>query len=86
MDKQIKYMNDDINRTRMARRLNPDEKRMMYAMNADYRLAEQPHTARLLVREAHGMLTKVELRRLAELRSNLIEINMMCDSMSLAEE
>ena len=86
MDKQIKYMNDDINRTRMARRLNPDEKRMMYAMNADYRLAEQPHTARLLVREAHGMLTKAEVRQLADLRSNLIEINMMCDSLSLAED
>lgn len=86
MDKQIKYMNEDIRRTRMARSLNADEKRMMYAMNADYRLAENPVTARLLVRERHDMLTKAEARHLADLRHTLIEINMMSDSLALAEE
>ena len=85
MDKQKQYMQDDIARTKMARKLDEQEKRLMYRLNADYRLAEEPKTARLLVREAHGMLTRLEAKRLADLRAALIEINMMCDSLSLAE-
>jgi hypothetical protein len=86
MDKQLKYMQDNIARTRMARQLDPQEKRMMYKLNADYRIAEDPNTARVLVREGHGMLTKGEAKQLADLRHTLIEINMMCDSLSLAED
>jgi hypothetical protein len=84
MNKQIRYMNDDITRTRMARSLDGHEKQMMYRLNADYRLAETPATAKLLVREAHGMLTREEQRQLCDMRAQLIELNMMCDSLSLA--
>lgn len=84
MNKQKKYAQDDIARTKLARQLDAHERRIMYKVNADYRIAEDASTARLLVREAHGMLTKVEARQLAELRANLIEINMMCDSLVLA--
>lgn len=85
MNKQKKYMQEDIARTKMARKLDEQEKRLMYRLNADYRLAEEPTTARLLVREAHGMLTRLEAKQLADLRYTLIEFNMMCDSLSLAE-
>lgn len=86
MNKQKQYAQDDIARTRLSRQLDAHERRLMYKVNADYRIAETPSTARLLVREAHGMLTKVEARQLAELRANLIEINMMCDSLVLARD
>lgn len=82
MDKQKKYMLEDLTRTRMAKDLDEHEKRLMYAINADYRIAENPDTARLLVRERHGMLTKLEAKRLADLRANLIELGMMCDSIT----
>jgi hypothetical protein len=84
MNKQIKHMHDDIRRTRTARSLSAEEKQLMYLVNADYRLAENPETAQLLVREHHGMLTKAELRKLTTMRAQLIELNMMCDSLSLA--
>lgn len=85
MDKQKNYMQDDLARTKMMRNFDAHEKRMVYRVNADYRLAEQPATARLLVREMHGMLTKAEVKQLADLRANLIEINMMCDGLVLTE-
>jgi hypothetical protein len=84
MSKQMKHMHEDITRTRMARSLDPHEKQMMYRLNADYRLAENPDTAKMLVREAHGMLTALEQRKLCAMRAQLIEFNMMCDSLSLA--
>lgn len=82
MDKQKKYMMQDIERSRMAQSLEPSEKKLMYQINADYRLAENPDTARLLVRERHDMLTKAEARRLNSLRATLIELAMMCDSIT----
>jgi len=82
MDKQKKYMMQDIERSRMAQSLEPNEKKLMYQINADYRLAENPDTARLLVRERHDMLTKAEARRLNSLRATLIELAMMCDSIT----
>jgi hypothetical protein len=83
MERQMRNLRNDLTSTRMARSLQPHEKERMYRLNADYRLAENPDTARLLVREMHDMLSLPEKRKLAKLRDQLIELNMMCDSLSL---
>lgn len=82
MDKQKNHMLQDRARTRMAKTLEPGEKLRLYALNADYRLAENPETARLLARERHGMLTAAETAQLKELRATMIDIAIMCDSIT----
>ena len=84
MERQMRNLRNDLTSTRMARALQPHEKERMYRLNADYRLAENPETARLLVREVHDMLNALEKRQLSRLRAQLIELNMMCDSLSLS--
>lgn len=84
--RQMEFLRDDLARSARAKNLCAHDKALVYRLNADYRLAEQPDTARLLVREMHGMLTTTEARRLQELRAAMINIGMMCDSMWLSDE
>jgi hypothetical protein len=80
MTRQDKHLVDDLQRSRMRDSLRPEEQRLSRLLNADYRLAEQPDTARLLVREKHGMLTRTEAERLDRLRSCLIRISELVES------
>jgi hypothetical protein len=74
MTRQRRHLLDDLQRSRMRDSLRPDEQRLSRLLNADYRLAECPDTARLLVREKHGMLTRTEAERLERLRACLIKL------------
>ena len=84
--RQLAFMKDDLARSARHKSLCSNGKALVYRMNADYRLAEQPETARLLVRELHDMLTSAEARRLHEMRAAMIAIGMMCDSMWLSSD
>jgi hypothetical protein len=84
--RQTQFLKDDLARSARAKSLSPADKMLVYRLNADYRLAEQPDTARLVVREMHDMLTPAEARRLHELRAAVIHIGMMCDSMWLSDD
>jgi hypothetical protein len=78
--RQDKFHADDLERSRMRDALRPDEQRLGRLLNADYRLAEYPDTARLLVREKHGMLTRSEAERLERLRSCLIKLSELVEA------
>jgi hypothetical protein len=80
MTRQRRHLLDDLERSRMRDVLRPDEQTAAREVNADYRLAEYPDTARLLVREKHGMLTRAEAERLERLRACLIRISELVEA------
>jgi hypothetical protein len=80
MTRQRRHLLDDLQRSRMRDSLRPDEQRLSRLLNADYRLAEYPDTARLLVREKHGVLTLTEAERLERLRACLVRLSELVEA------
>jgi len=74
MTRQDKHLIDDLRRSRARDSMPQSELDRQRQLQADYRLAENSDTARLLVRERHGLLTGNEALRLGRLRAALIRI------------
>ena len=75
--RQDRFLVDDINRSRVRDSLPELALHQHRVLTADYRLAEYPDTARLLVRERHGLLTRQESDRLGRLRGMLVKLDQM---------